>query len=250
MTVLHQSELKLMAKSPAHYKHAIDTGRDGKQTAAQRFGTLVHCLVLSGRYTVYEGERRGKAWASFAEAHEGELIVTSSEATEAMACARAVLHDPVAGPLLRGTMPESKWQTRLYGREMAGTIDAFKPGTVIDLKTASTTEPRLFQWACKRMHYDAQLAIYCDAMRDIGHRVDDCYIIGVEQKAPHCVTVLRVTERALDAARRKVRLWIEQLNACEAADAWPGYTQTALELDVEEDEALTLTIDGEELEVA
>lgn len=64
---LHFSRLKLMALSPAHYKHA-----HREETRALGMGTAVHTLVLGGEVIVYEGERKGSAWASFKALIAGE----------------------------------------------------------------------------------------------------------------------------------------------------------------------------------
>lgn len=64
---LHFSRLKLMAMSPAHFR--AGTKRD---TRAMGIGTLVHALVLSGDLIVYDGERKGGAWASFKALVAGE----------------------------------------------------------------------------------------------------------------------------------------------------------------------------------
>jgi hypothetical protein len=47
----------------------------------------------------------------------------------------------------------------------------------------------------------------------------------VEPVEPYVVTVLRAEEDVLELGRRCVRLWMEQLLTCEAANQWPGYTQ-------------------------
>lgn len=242
LPVLHWSILKRMAQSPAHLLHAYM--HPTEPTAAMRFGTLVHALVLGGDVVVYEGERRGNAWRDFAEAHEGRTIVTAKERDAAARVADAVLASTVAAPLLVGER-ERAWQASLYGRRCGGRIDVAGAAATVELKTTNDAEPYRFQRACLRMGYAAQLAWYQDARRELGEDPGEAFIVGVETKAPYPVTVLRVTPRALDGGRKLNRLWVERLEACEASDEWPGYAQSVLDLDVVEDAGLI--IDGEEL---
>ena len=82
------SNLRLMAKSPAHYRAALDGERE--DTLAMRLGRLVHALVLGGDYLVWDGTRRGKEWDRFAEENAGREIVTASELAQAEPVAAAV----------------------------------------------------------------------------------------------------------------------------------------------------------------
>lgn len=238
---LHFSTLKLMAKSPAHVKAAVETG--WQPTRAMNQGTLIHALVLGGDYVVYDGSRRGKKWEAFEVEHEGRFIVTRKEHDEARRAADAVLSHPLAGPLLEGRK-EWSWTAKMYGRKCAGRIDVAGRNTV-DLKSGNDMEPGRFSRTCLRMGYNAQLSWYQDARRALGEDPGEAYIVGVESKAPFAVTVLRVTPRALLEGQKMTRLWLERLAACEAADEWPGYVQSVVDLDIVED--AELIIDGEEV---
>jgi hypothetical protein len=241
---LHFTTLKQMARSPAHLKAAVETG--WQPTRAMNLGTLIHALVLGGDFVVYEGSRRGKAWEAFEAEHGGSFIVTRKEYDEAQRAADAVREHPLAAPLLEGRK-EWAWSTKMYGRKCAGRIDVAGRHTV-DLKSTNDAEPGRFSRACLRMGYAAQLAWYQDARIALGEDPGEAFIIGVESKAPFAVTVLRVTPRALLEGRKMTRLWLERLAACEAADEWPGYVQSVVDLDITEDAGLI--IDGEEVEAA
>lgn len=238
---IHFSALKQFARSPAHFKAYVEQGFSA--TPAMSLGTLIHAMVLGGEYVIFEAKRRGKVWAEFKAANDGKFIVTQKEADKARRAADAVLSDPTAAPLLEGRK-EEPWQATLYGRKAAGRIDVAGPATV-DLKSAADCEPYRFQRTCLRMAYHAQLAWYADARKALGDDPGECYIIGVESSVPHAVTTLRITPRALDEGRKLTRLWVERLIACELADEWPGYAQSALDLDIVEDAGLI--IDGESL---
>ena len=243
---VHFSSLKQMALSPAHYRYSVDHGVD--ETRAMRVGSVVHALVLGGPYHLYEGERRGKAWSEFRDEHaDGHTIVTSSEYEDAAAIAAAVLADPVAAQVLAGPhQTELTLEWEWLGRACAGRLDLVRSDVVVELKVSNSAEPDRFERLAFRLGYHAQLAWYLRALgRPLSSRA---VIVVVEDKPPYPVTVRQLTERALEMGEKQCRLWIERLLCCEAADAWPGYAQTVIPLDVPEwAEDQALLIDGEEV---
>jgi hypothetical protein len=246
MNPVHFSTLKKMALSPLHYRYACDHAIE--ETRAMRVGSVVHALVLGGSFHLYEGERRGKAWIEFREAHvDGATIVTSSEHEDALAIAESVLANPVAWEVL--SVPhqcELSLEWEWLGRSCAGRLDMVAPDYLAELKVSASTEPDRFCAQANRMHYPAQLAWYLRALgRPLTSRA---VIIAVEDKPPYPVTVREVTQRALENGEKQCRLWMERLLVCEAANQWPGYAQTASPLDVPDwAENQNLIIDGEEI---
>lgn len=235
MTPIRYSHLRAIARSPMHYRAAVEAPRE--QTPAMRMGTIVHGLVLGGGTTVvYDGERRGKAWAEFAAAHEGREIVTAAEVGRAVPIVDAVMADPVAGPLLRaeGARREEMMAWSMDGLPCQGTPDYFDPqtGVLLDLKTTSDASPRAFARHAWSYSYHAQLAWYAHALTLAGHTVRECLLVAVETSAPHGVTVHRLSPRALEEGTRAWRAWWEQLRICSTADQWPGYAESICTLDV------------------
>jgi hypothetical protein len=249
---LRFSHLKKLAQSPAHFRAAVDA-TESYDSPAMRLGRLVHTLVLGGpEVAVYDGERRGKAWQEFKAAHDGQEIVTISEHEKAAAIARAVTDDPVAARyLLRpDAVTEQRIEWDLDGRPCSSTPDFVSraDSLLVDLKTSQTSEPGRFGRLAIAMHYHAQLAFYRWALEvSQGWRPATCVLVAVETAAPYPVTVHVLTDRALDEGEKLCRAWLERLAVCEASNAWPGYTQAALDLDCEP--ALALSIDGEEVEL-
>ncbi len=257
------STLKSMAQSPAHYWHARNNPRP--KTAAMTLGSLVHALVLGGRYDVFEGAvRRGKEWDRFeADARaawiadrkpwepEEPLIVKVEELDKAREIAASVLNHPLATPLLIGKR-EHYIEFDLDGRPFRSTLDVLGADFVTDLKTSSSSSPDLFPHHARRLRYDAQLATYAEAAaHEMGlTRSDDlpppirCFLTVVETAAPYVVTVLQYTPTAIMQARKSVRLWNERAIQCERENAWPGYAQSIIDLDVEQEIELEFAEDG------
>jgi len=238
---VHFSELKALRKSPAHYRHAIEESRT--ITRPMIVGSVADGLVFGGRnVALYPGKvRNGKEWEAFKLSNEGKTLCIQSEYDDAKGAADAVLADPVARRLLDGCEYQRVMAWEAYGLECAagvagerGGFDAWheKRGYILDLKVTASTQPEDFQRHAFKMQWHAQAAWYLDGAKALAIDVRDFYLIGVEANPPHCVTVLHVTQEALDMGRKEIALWTEKLKACEAADAWPGYAQDVLQLEV------------------
>lgn len=233
------SHLKQMALSPAHYRYAVQVDRD--DTLSMRLGRGVHSLLLDrpDRVTVFTGKtRQGKVWEAFeAEAERNNREVLNQREYEvAVGIANAVRSNAKAYELLLdGTVMESRIDWSMLGRACRSTPDARKPGVLVELKTGRTSQPERFVSSATWMSYHAQLAFYRSAIRWAGGDVCEAYIVAVESAPPFPVTVLRVTERALDYGDRLVRLWFERLLQCEQSNEWPGYVQSVVEFDVTDD---------------
>jgi len=250
---VHFSTLKLIARSPAHYRHALLAPRE--PSIAMRLGTLVHARVLGGckRIDIYDGERRGNAWKAYKADHAGQEIATRAEANFAQQIGDLVLADPNASMLFRspGTTVETEILYDIAGRACSCRPDAFGPGRVAELKVTHDANPATFHWHATRQGWLAQMAWQLDALEAAGHgRADErqAFIVAVEQKPPHVVQVYELQPDAVDFGRRCYRLWWERLMVCEASNVWPGYTQGVAPLSGPPgSEDVSLVVDGEEI---
>jgi hypothetical protein len=255
---VHFSELKQHARSPAHVRLACTTAKE--LSRAMIVGGTADSIVFGQRgYAVYPGKVRvGKEWELHKAAHPGMYWPNVSEATDAEGAARAVLADPVARDLLDGCTFQKIVQWEAHGLPCAsgiagerGGIDAWnaaptqsgrRPYTA-DLKITSDVEPRALQRQAWRMFWIAQGAWLLEACEALGMPAEDHYIIAAEASPPHCVTVMRLSAESLDVGRRQVAGWAERHRQCEAAGQWPGFVQSAVEL---EPEAWMVDQDGDE----
>lgn len=227
---LHFSRLKLIARSPLHY--AASTV---EETLAMENGTATHSIVLGGqRVLAWEDgrPRRGKDFDAFEADNPGALILTAKAFAESNAMAEAVLANTLARRVLEGRR-EQELTWRFGSRDCAGRLDVLGDSFVTELKCTVSADPAKVMWQAMRMGWFAQLPWYMDGAMQAGAATPDAaYIVAVEQKAPHAVTVLRLTDRAIDQGRRTYRGWLERLLVCEATDEWPAYSQSIVPLDV------------------
>lgn len=250
---VHVSELKQMARSPAHYAHACKHAKDPSR--AMTVGAVGDAIVFRTpeRIAIYPGPtRRGKEWDAFAAMNKGKTIAIQSEVDDATGAAEAILRDPIAGAILAECETQIVIQWEQMGMPCAsgivgerGGIDALHRAsrTIWDVKCVGVdTDPDGLAKHAWRQHWHAQLAWLVDGWNATvaaepfeqfkNAPVEHAGLICVEANPPHCVTVMRCTPEALDHGRRSIRLWLEMLAACEGEDKWPGYTQAIAEFDV------------------
>jgi len=119
-----------------------------------------------------------------------------------------------------------------------------------DLKTCRSAHPDWFQWDARKMGYHAQLDWYGNGLERRGEgRPMRSFLVAVENTPPHVVTIFEATERALLEGRKLWSLWFERLRVCEDSNEWPGYSQGAVPFDTPDSEGISLSIEGEDVEV-
>jgi hypothetical protein len=243
------STLKHMARSPQHYLYARDNPLP--MTPAMRLGALAHWRLLGGRtvkpVVVYDGERRGNAWKEYEAKNADSEIYTSKEFSRADEMVAAVLADKRIRTLLLGTV-EQRIHTKICDVDVAGTPDVHNDD-IVDFKFTADASLAVFPRHARRMGWHAQLDWYAEMVQaSTGQRPKRCILVGVETKPPYAVQPYILTESAVALGRRLWRGLLEQVLVCESSGNFPGYQDGFADLDIFEDE-LTLTIDGEEIEV-
>lgn len=243
MTRIRFSTLRHFAQSPAHF--AYWSGREMEPSAAMRIGTAVHAAVLGGAPVVrYDGTRRGKAWDDFEASHPGATILTATEYDTAQACRNAIWYNGEAFKHcgLGIGINERLIEWDFNGVPFRSTPDRYygpsDAATLVELKTTRSAQPAKFLRDATSRHYHAQLGVYRAALASVGVTVAKALIVAVETVPPYNVTVLELTDRALDVGYRTACGWLEQYKVCEASGEWPGYAQAPIPFDIVEEEEL------------
>lgn len=238
MTRIRFSTLKHFASSPAHFRYW--QGREMEPSAAMRIGTAVHAAVIGGAPVVrYDGTRRGKAWDDFEASHPGATILTATEYDTAQACRNAIWYDGEAFKHcgLGIGINERLIEWDFNGVPFRSTPDRYygpsDAATLVELKTTRSAQPAKFLRDATSRHYHAQLGVYRAALASVGVTVAKALIVAVETVPPYNVTVLELTDRALDVGYRTACGWLEQYKVCEASGEWPGYVQGPVTFDIE-----------------
>jgi len=108
--------------------------------------------------------------------------------------------------------------------------------------------PLKFPWHARKMGWAIQAVWYLDGLEATGETVSDAYLIAVDPKPPHLCVAYYLTERTIELGRKSWRTLFEKLLVCEKSNEWPGYAQSFVPLDLD-DEEFELTIQGEAVEM-
>jgi len=227
------SQLKWLAVSPAHYRWHLDNPPE--QTDAMRLGSAFHGLTLEpeqfdSQFALWDGPRRaGKIWEDFEAAHAKECILTLAQYDLASAMASAARATPeVVGLMAFTGQAEHTVEGEHLGVQLKGRLDWLSTGVIVDLKSTKDTTPRAFGRQMAQSGVLSQLALY----RHLVRNESDCYLIAVENKAPHTVCVYRLTEQQLSRGWEVVEQLLAKLKLCEESDYWPGPSVGVRELEV------------------
>jgi hypothetical protein len=243
------SALKQFASSPLHYWHAMQDTFE--ETLSMRLGSGAHALLFGQPLVVWTGKtRNGKAWEQFRDDHAsaGHLILSQSELAKAEAMCAALRSNALAMSVLfgPGMVHEERIDWTWNGRAYRSTPDGASKTVLADLKCLRSSKPDDVMWQSKKAQYHAQAAMYRRALNERGASIGDCFLVVVENKAPHPVTVMRFTEAALEQGERSLVLWDEQRRACEQAGEYPGYVQSIVDLDLPGDDGMAGLVFGDD----
>jgi hypothetical protein len=256
------SLLKCFARSPAHAKFFIDGGFTD-ETLSMRLGTGGHALLFgTPEVVVYRGGvlkkektkkgkkgepdtieviekeysdvRNGELWDLFKVEHAGKVILNETEHAKASAMARAVQSHPDADRLLfsPGTVHEQLVEWIYDGRRCTGRLDSLGLRAIADLKCVQDASPRRLPWQARKMGWAAQLAWYSDGVELAGMDARPSYLIAVENSPPFNVQVYEMTLEDMEFGRDQYIAWFDRLIECERDNAWPGYHDGILPLNV------------------
>lgn len=243
--------LMAMGRSPLHCLTAFQEP-DRNETLSMKLGSGTHAMVGGKPVAVYPGPvRRGKQYDAFKATHPHAVILTAKEHAKAQAMNLAIRSHDEASALLfgPGVIREQELRWEFNGRKCVSTPDAFGPYGVVELKTTRCSQPNRFVRDAIWNGYVAQVCWYGQAVfrSTRASPVQSAYIIAVESAPPHAVTVLKLTERALERGEAQWRGWWERLMVCEQSGSWPAYSQCIVDLDYPDDDiGLTFADDDAE----
>ncbi len=255
------STLKHAAKSALHYRHAVKS--PDEDTTGRAKGRLLHAALLDPDsllrdFVTWDGDRRTKAFAAFAEQHPHKTIVKSSEWDAAVAQRDAIRAHPEAGPLFAAsgeTEMTIQWRDEETGLDCKGRLDKLvrASGTVLDLKGSSSIDAAIFGAAAARALYHVQLGWYRMGLNALGIDADRAALVAVETSSPWDVAVFDVTDDDLWAGEQKARELLRTVAAGRVSGLWPGRYPARQQLRLpswaypasDEDDVFGISIEGE-----
>lgn len=244
---LTSSGIKEILRSPAHYLLRYGPkARKAPPTAAMRFGTAAHLLILEGEHVfnkhvaanpgINRRTKAGKAeWGEFLLSKPGldGGMVFSIEDYDSMFWLRdAVFDHPEAARLLEQGTPEHyyEWDDPETGAPCKALADFWRPECLVDLKTCGDGSPEGFAKAVYnyKYHISAQFYRLGDSVLHSGE-VKDFFWIAAEKHTNQVAvyTPDQLAEELGDSAIRKaLRIYAD----CKETGDWWSYAPDAIEL--------------------
>jgi hypothetical protein len=239
---LSSSGIKMMMRSPSHYRAMIDNPPD--QTPAMSMGELVHMATLEpDRFAADvvvspECDRRTKAgkelYTEFVSQSAGKRVVSASDYDLIKGMADSVRRRQTVQGMLAGCEIEVSifWQHE-FGFMCKCRPDAIhlKDRYLIDLKTCQDASPSAFGRDCAKYSYDVQAAWYLNgAAIATGDCYYDFYFVAVEKAPPHEVMVYAVPQHTIQIGLSKIRQITPVYADCLKSNVWPGYPDEIINL--------------------
>lgn len=236
---LSGTQLVKLAKSPLHYKHAVDN--PSEPTPAMEFGTAAHTLVLepqlfSQQYAVFQGEgtRASKEYKAFALANSAKSILKQEEYQDLQQMLTALQGKQLASRLLfheQGLNEhEMYWVDPATQVQCKGKLDRYLPdlNIVVDYKTANDASAQAFnKYKAHSLGYYLQAAHYQAGIKHT-HQLESvpAFVFVVQEtEAPFDVKVYELDQQSIDEAHAKRDELLQVYGECMRTGVWYGYSE-------------------------
>ena len=249
--LMSNSQLGLMAESPAHWKHAHDTGTV-EETAAMAFGSAAHTALLEPtRYLtkyvtgpdVKLNTKAGKEeWAKAVDAFPNRTVLRFADGMMAERLRDSAHANPRIHKLLCGKGRNELsmvWDDAETGVRCKGRMDRFTSvdgyAAVTDLKLMSEGSPRKFSRSLAGYGYHRQAAMYLDGLQSLDKAAGRdplqrryIFVVG-EKQPPYPFGLYELDEESLRSGRILYQGLLRRYVRCRDKDYWPGYTDGQIE---------------------
>ena len=237
------SQLKEMAKSPAHFKAALES--PWKRTAALEFGDAAHCYMLQPaefeRRFVEMPEKikvkRGKEFEAFQSANNGKTILSGDDFDTLCGLADSIVRHSTAKALLcidKGIAEMSCFFQDPETGILCRIRPDFLPGgaVICDYKTTENASPAEFQRSCVKYGYDVQAGFYTYGMEILTGVPHRFVFIAHEKKPPYEIAVYEASPDFIATGQAKAKALLATLAECRKTGIYPGYPDEIQTLDL------------------
>lgn len=244
----HASEGLSVSRLKRHRKAAIlSTVDQDEATESQRFGTVIHTMILEPdsfdrRFFVCDLNRNSNAFKALEaeEAKRGREPVKSEKRDEALRIRDAVMRHPEARRMLdpAGLLVEQSfyWIDPVTGLLCRGRADGIRMdwgGVVVDLKSTEDASKAGFGRSCTKYLYDWQQAYYDEGISEsCGWQPQAFFFVAVEKEPPYITKPWMINPAHVARAAEEVAEARAHYLRCKEAGDWPGYGDDVGELDI------------------
>ncbi len=228
--MISNSGLKLVLRSPAHYKFQAARA----PSRAMELGTAIHTALLEPQRFADEyvllrevKDRRASEYKAATKVHGTEVVLTAPEAANVEGMQEAVLSNPAMSERLNA---EGWRELSLFVQDPeTGAVVRVRydllssSGIAVDVKKTQDARPDAFSKAIDNYDYDMQASLYSDAFQwATGGDIGGFEFAAIEEQMPHGHKLYMLDETALQEGRRKYRAALNLYAQCESAGEWPG----------------------------
>lgn len=239
---ISQSDMRMILKSPAHFRWAKDHPAEPKQVFD--YGSAAHALVLGVGQPIevieveVEATRDGRRQKIVADNHAFRLVQEAEDRARAAGripllpeewrhvqeMADALTHHRLAMELLS----DGQAEVSAYALDeptavwVKGRFD-FLGQSLVDFKTTVSADPAGWAKKCIDYGYDLQAATYLDLAAANGRPDLGWVWICQEKTEPYVATVMVPEPELIDRGRRLKRRALEMFRDCSEAGVWPAY---------------------------
>lgn len=250
----------LLEKSPAHFWHqsALNPEREESDKPHFAVGRAAHDLILLGGdwaknyHVTPPGFSRAKTVAMAEEiaaadyaASKGKTVIRHEDMALVEKIADKIGANEAARHALMRGVPEMTlaWQDEDTGVWLRARPD-FLPQTCIDgddirivtdLKFMAGTHcsPRKFAKAMDDFGYHLSMAHYGEGIKQVFGKYPTGYVfVVVEKDEPHTVSLYYPPPEDIERGRLQMRRAIDLFAACVKRNAWPGYADAPMQVDL------------------
>lgn len=228
-------QLDSLARSPAHYRAALEQPR--KRTPAMAFGAAVHAAVLEpdqfARWyaSALDLDKRTKAGraAHEAAAAEGVTLLKAEEWDAIQAMRDAIRAHPFASILLAPEDGEAEvsiaWVDEETGVPCRARPDFLNHAhnVIVDLKTTQDASMGVFARACANFTYNIQAAFYLRGLAVVKQPHDKFIFVVVETEPPYGIACYELSDEDVRVGQVRYRHALAIYQQCLESNTWPGY---------------------------
>lgn len=234
---ISRSELFKIARSPMHFKYAMENPADSTSLA---FGRALHKYVLEkddfgNDYIILpEINRRTKDGKAEYERYQleafdkGRELVSRADMTVIMAMYEAVMAHPMARALLTGEHEKDFfWTDAVTGEKCKCRPDCMTEygGSkyIVDYKSTDSCEDGHFERSCRKYGYKFQAGMYTEGVFQNTFEQYGFAFVAQEKNPPYAVRVYFCTPEFVAQGYDQFRELIGIYHSCKETGNWYGY---------------------------
>ncbi len=234
---ISRSELFKIARSPMHFKYALENPADSPSLA---FGRALHKYVLEKEdflndfVILPEINRRTKAGKEEYEKYQieafenGRELVSSEDMTVIMEMYDAVMACPLAESLLSGEHEKDFfWTDAATGEKCKCRPDCITEYNgnkyIVDYKSTDSCEDGRFERSCRKYGYKFQAGMYTEGVFQNTFEQHGFAFVAQEKKPPYAVRVYFCTPEFVAQGYDQFRELIGIYHSCRESGNWYGY---------------------------